>query len=440
MKNTFLFLLFLYFPSIALAQEPIVRSGPMLGYSSMKEVGIWIQLEKEAEVRAQYWPVANKNDKKQTATVKSQRGNHFICHLIAIVKPGTKYNYAIVINDKEIDFDYPLEFQSQTLWQHRSDPPDFKFALGSCAYINEAAVDRPGQPYGGNYEIFTSINNENPDFMLWMGDNAYLREVDWNSKTGIYHRYSHSRDVAEMQALLARSHHYAIWDDHDYGPNNSDKSYWNKKITEKAFRDFWMNPNYNLTGEGGITGTFFWNDCQFFLLDNRYFRTANGRKTGDIEILGKAQIDWLINSLKSSRARFKFIVIGGQFISNATVHENHINLAPEEREEIINLIGEENIKGVIFLSGDRHHSELSKLERKDKYPIYDWTVSPLTATAYEIEDEGNTNVIPGSMFGERCFGTIDVSGDYQNRSLHLKLFNKNGGELWKYIIKAEDLD
>ncbi|QNL21312.1 alkaline phosphatase family protein [Hyphobacterium sp. CCMP332] len=440
MKRPFLFILFLYLSSIAFAQNALVRSGPMLGYSSMKEVGIWIQLEKEADVKVRYWPATNEKEKKETAMVKSQSENSFICHLIAVVNPGVKYNYAIIVNKKEIAFDYPLEFQSQSLWQHRSDPPDVKFALGSCVYINEPEVDRPGKAYGGNYEVFSSINNENPDFMLWMGDNAYLREVDWNSKTGIYHRYSHSRDVSEMQALLARSHHFAIWDDHDYGPNNSDKSFWNKKITEKAFKDFWMNPNYNLTGNGGITGTFFWNDCQFFMLDNRYFRTANGRKTGDKEILGNAQIDWLINALKSSPARFKFIVIGGQFISNAAVHENHINLAPEERQEIINLISEENIKGVIFLSGDRHHSELSKLDRKDQYPIYDWTVSPLTATAYEIEDEGNTLLIPGSSFGERCFGTIEVTGAYKERLLKLKLFNKDGEELWNFEIKAEDLN
>ena len=34
------------------------------------------------------------------------------------------------------------------------DPPDLKIALGSCAFINEEKYDRPGDPYGGNYEIF----------------------------------------------------------------------------------------------------------------------------------------------------------------------------------------------------------------------------------------------------------------------------------------------
>jgi alkaline phosphatase D len=29
--------------------------------------------------------------------------------------------------------------------------------------------------------------------------------------------------------------HYAIWDDHDYGPNNADKSYHLKETSRKVF-------------------------------------------------------------------------------------------------------------------------------------------------------------------------------------------------------------
>lgn len=440
MRSIFLCLAVFFFYLIADAQNNIVRSGPMLGYSTTKEVGIWVQLDKSASVKIQYWSKSNPNERLETNPFITQKHNSFIAKIIAEVQPGNKYNYALIIDDNKIHFDYPLEFQSQSLWQHRSDPPNFKMAIGSCAYVNEPEVDPPGKAYGGNYEIFNSINKKDADLMLWLGDNSYLRKVDWNSRTGIYHRYSHSRDIIEMQALLAKTHHYAIWDDHDYGPNDSDKSFWNKKVTEEAFKDFWINPNYNMTGNGGITGTFFWNDCQFFLMDNRYFRNANNRTTGEKKILGDDQIDWLINALKASKSRFKIISIGGQFISNAAIFENHINLAPEERKTIIDLITAEDIKGVIFLSGDRHHSELSKLERENSYPLFDWTVSPLTASAYQVEDEGNSLLVPGSIFGERCFGTIDVSGSYKNRKLELRLFDKEGEELWKYEIKAEELN
>ena len=61
------------------------------------------------------------------------------------------------------------------------DPPAFSFVTGSCAFINEAKYDRPGKPYGGGYEIFESMAADDPDMMLWLGDNIYLREVDFQS-------------------------------------------------------------------------------------------------------------------------------------------------------------------------------------------------------------------------------------------------------------------
>ena len=60
--------------------------------------------------------------------------------------------------------------------------------------------------------------------MLWLGDNIYTREVDFYSLSGYQKRYTHTRNIKEMQPLLSNTHHYAIWDDHDYGPNNTDRS------------------------------------------------------------------------------------------------------------------------------------------------------------------------------------------------------------------------
>ena len=224
----------------------------------MKEVGIWLQLNKKGNVKIDYWLEDQKKSSARSEMAETSGDNYFVARIILdSLDPGKKYYYSVSIDGNEVNFNYELKFQTQSLWQYRTDPPEFSFSLGSCLYDNEPEVDRPGKAYGGEYKILESIYQKNTDFMLWLGDNTYLREVDWNTRSGIYHRYSHSRAVKEMQALLANTHHYAIWDDHDYGPNNSDKSYWNKTITEEAFNDFWINPNTNLTGEGGITSTFF---------------------------------------------------------------------------------------------------------------------------------------------------------------------------------------
>ena len=94
--------------------------------------------------------------------------------------------------------------------------------------------------------------------MLWLGDNIYLREPDWNSWTGIIHRYTHDRATPQLQPFMASVHNYAIWDDHDFGPNDSDKSFWNKNLTLKAFKLFWANPSYGTGDIKGTTTSFQW--------------------------------------------------------------------------------------------------------------------------------------------------------------------------------------
>ncbi|MEK9612739.1 MAG: alkaline phosphatase D family protein [Flavobacteriaceae bacterium] len=412
----------------------------MVGYSTMREVLLWIQTNQEAEVYFEYYEKNNPKIRFRTQRQKTIRKNGFVGKLIADqVMPGKEYNYDLFINGNEIKRDYPMEFQSQTLWKWRTDPPTIHFAIGSCNYVNEREFDRPGKSYGSNFEIFNSIYDKNPDFMLWLGDNTYLRESDWNSRTGIVHRYSHTRSLPELQPLLGSTHHYAIWDDHDFGPNDSDGSFWLKETTTEIFKLFWGNPNYDVTGNGGITGFFQWGDLDFFLLDNRYHRTSNRNFTGTRQILGKDQIDWLINALSFSNAPFKFVVVGGQVLSTESLYENHASFS-EERGYLINRIREAKIEGVIFLDGDRHHTVLSKMqESKYVYPLYDLTCSSLTATAYKNDEAFNAYKLEETLVGENNFGILSVVGSEKDRELIVKIFNKDGEQLWRKSIKSNDL-
>ena len=98
------------------------------------------------------------------------------------------YDYEIYLNNKKQVFPYPLTFKTKDTWEFRSPAPDFSFIFGSCAYINDPAYDRPGEPYGRDPRIFDTMAKTNADFMLWIGDNTYPREADWTSKSGFYYR------------------------------------------------------------------------------------------------------------------------------------------------------------------------------------------------------------------------------------------------------------
>jgi len=422
------------------ASGPLLKSGPMVGASEMREVRLWAQTTRAASVHVVYWDSAAPSKRYRTASVATAARTAYTAHLTAdSVEPGRTYRYELRINGVAVPRPYPLRFRTPTLWQYRTDPPPVRIALGSCFYVNDPPYDRPGPPYGSNHGLMRSIAAQNPDIMLWLGDNTYLREADWYSRTGIMHRYTHTRALPELQPLLAAASNYATWDDHDFGPNDSDRSFRDRFITREAFDLFWANGRTGADGGGGVTSMFEWADVQVFLMDDRWYRNAQNRLTGAKSYLGDEQIEWLINSLRSSRAAFKLIAVGGQVINSSITFENYATYG-DERTRLLDRITAEKIPGVMFLSGDKHWTELSRMPREGTYPLYDLTVSPLTAgTSNGWQQDKNDFRVDGSILQEHNFGLLDISGPRTDRVMTIRIMDKDGVERWTRRIAASEL-
>jgi alkaline phosphatase D len=245
-------------------------------------------------------------------------------------------------------------------------------------------------------------------------------------------RYTHTRSIPEIQELLASCNHFAVWDDHEFGPNDADGSWIHKDWSLEAFKTFWANPSYGYPDLPGIMSAFTYMDADFILMDNRYNRTPD-YEVGEKHIFGSKQVEYLIGVLKSSKAPFKFVVTGGQFLNTAQVFENHANFE-KERSYILKRIEEENIRGVIFLTGDRHHSEVMKHKLANGNMVHEFTVSPLTARANSKVDEMNKNRIKGSLIQQRNFAVMYFSGAFRERVLTVEYYNSEGETVYKYSI------
>lgn len=422
-----------------------LQSGPMLGYSEMREVLIWVQTKEAARVEISYWPKGEKNQKQKTDPVQTTKRNFFAARLVAdAVEHSKTYEYSVLINGEAVALPYKTEFQTQKLFQWQEPrgihPPEFTFAMGSCFFVNETDVDRAGKPYGRNYQIFDHIHQRKPDFMLWLGDNTYLREVDWFSRTGMGRRYTHTRSLPELQPLLASTHHYATWDDHDYGPNDADRSFIHKNTALEMFNLFWGNQTAGLAEGDGVYSQFQWGDVDFFLTDNRWFRAPNNRSgKADAPYLGEKQLNWLIDALSASSAPFKVVAFGTQAINPTQMYELYANYAAERRQ-LLAAIAENKVEGVVFVSGDIHHSEVNVLEREGAYPIFDLTSSSLTAGIYSrTADENIPTLVRESVVNENNFALITVSGKRNDRSLWLRYINAKGEEKYELRIHENDL-
>jgi alkaline phosphatase D len=430
-------------------KEPSILAGPMNGYSEHTEVLVWVQTKCAKTISIEYQLKGTKGP----ALVQTETNlGKDLCRplvtkfILSGLEMGKTYAYDIFLDGKRIALPYSTEISTKVLWEWRTPPPNFTFMLGSCLYINDSAYDRPGRPYGQQTSILKSMTETPSDFMLWLGDNVYLREADYSSRSGIEYRYRHTRSLPELQPLLAKRNNYAIWDDHDFGDNDANKNFEFKDLTYALFKEYWGNKTYGEEGRG-IYSNFRFSDAEFFLCDDRFFRDESDMdelffpKTQ----LGSVQLSWLKNKLKHSKASFKFVAIGGQFINENTDKESY-NFYKKEREEIIKFISEQKISGVIFLSGDRHHTELLKNEKVTEslgYPLYDLTSSSITAgasNAATTPEKDNPQRIPGTLVAENNYCTIAISGPKRGeRTLLITCFDVKGLVKWGYSIKEAEL-
>lgn len=420
-----------------------LRAGPLLGASEMTSTEVWLQTRRPVRAQLRFWRQGKPETARLSRAVETTPDADLIARFgLENLEFGSKYDYEVYLDGLRVALPYPATFQTVPNWRYRTDPPAFRIALGSCVYVNDPPFDRPGTPYGGDFEIFTAIAAQKPDLMLWLGDNLYYREGDWFSETAMRRRNAHDRELRVMQPLFASTHNYAIWDDHDFGPNDSDRTFRGREWALRIFKDYWANASWGTEETPGVFGRFEWGDIEFFLVDDRYHRTPNEMSDAapDKVMLGDAQMRWLTESLRSSTATFKIIASGSQMMNPLVFYEAWGHF-PAEQKRFIDFVRENRIPGVLFLSGDRHHTELIRRVEPGLYPLYDFTSSPLTSGAGRNDKEADNPMrVPQTwVTGVRNFGIIDVSGKAKERVLTLRTLDKTGKELWRRQINAAEL-
>lgn len=447
-----LFTLFAFVSASALAAGTLV-SGPMLGYQAHREALIWVETKNAQTVTLEY-QLKGQPGTVQRITQSDLRatpaGVQPLKFVLPLLDPASVYEYALSIDGVKSAFPYPLTFRTRTQWEYRTPPPDFKFIFGSCAYLNDPPYDRPGTPYGKGTAIFGAMAKSGADFMIWGGDNWYLREADFSSASGIWYRYSHDRATPDLQLLYAAMPHYATWDDHDYGSNDANKSFELKDVTLAAFKAYWGNQTWGESDNPGVYGKFFWSDAAFFLMDNRWYRdddhleasAANGMKTQ----YGARQRDWLKQSLLAAQTlghfKWKFIVTGGQVITDFGGRSETFAYYPEERADLVNFITQHKITGVIILSGDVHFTELARKKITDSQWLYELTSSPFSSGAASLDAKGRAadpHRVEGTLVVDQNYCTLGLSGPKDARVLTIACHDRTGATLWERTIPETEL-
>jgi alkaline phosphatase D len=447
MKNCIIVLLiFISAHCIAQNKKGLV-SGPWAGNVELRNATVWVEVSPEVKNVSVKYHAENATAEK-TVDYKGELGKEFNPLKIELngLDMNTVYLYDVLIDGQKAAPGFPTKFTTKDLWQWRKPAPDFSFLTGSCAYFNEPLYDRPGKPYGGDSSIFETMANTPAAFHLWLGDNWYTREVDYYTAWGLNYRASRDRSLPVLQKFMASMPQYSIWDDHDYGPNDMGKNYILKDVTRKVFMNYSCNPSYGYNGEG-IYSVIGYSDVDIFLTDDRYWRSEaelkdslDGKPNTDKTYFGKQQLDWLKNSLLFSKATFKVIATGSQILNPYSDYDC-MRMYTAEYKELMDFLAAYKIKGVLFFSGDRHHSEVIKKERAGLYPLYDVTNSPYTSGVGKVRGEelNNPARMPGTLVEAQNFSKVTVSGKKNERNLKVEFLGLKGEKLGEWMVNENDL-
>jgi alkaline phosphatase D len=278
------------------------------------------------------------------------------------------------------------------------------------------------------------------DLFILLGDNIY---ADTTNMAVMSRKYHSLKESAFFTGLRRKAPLLATWDDHDFGANDAGATYPMKAQSQQMFLDFLDEPanSSRRTRPGvydakvfGPTGQ----QVQVILLDTRYFRSMlitgenkvvpSGGKyipnhDPSAKMLGEEQWQWLRGQLLVP-AELRIIASSIQFVSEFSGAEAWANF-PREKERMLRLLAETKANGVLFISGDRHWAELSRIERPGQYPVYDLTSSALTQKHARGTPTPNIYRV-GPTYHDANLGLITIDWKRARPGVELKLIDANG--------------
>lgn len=327
-----------------------------------------------------------------------------------------------------------------------SDKRLSRILFGSCAH-----QDKP-QP------IWSPIRDLNPELFIMLGDNIYGDTRNMKLLADKYRRFGAQKGFQKLREVTPV---IATWDDHDYGENDVGLEYPKKEESKELFFQFWGEgaDSPRRRADDGIYTSYEYGPAhervQVILLDLRWNRTglkhvskAEAKRRDQMALgpylpvtepgatmLGEKQWAWLEGELRKP-AKVRIIGSSLQFISTFPGWEAW-SLFPNERQRMVNLIGQTRANGVLFISGDTHWAEISRQVEHVPYPLYDFTSSGLTQTWHNMSP--NAYRLPGCMYTKVNFGVIEIDWDVPDPMIVLQARDEEGKPVFEKSLLLSQL-
>jgi alkaline phosphatase D len=332
---------------------PSLTHGPLVGAVKENSARVFARTNQAAQVAIQYGVQPGLNDAVTTPAQQTSPAHDFTT-LVSLqsLSPATTYYLNVLVGGKpQLTAPYP---------KFKTFPaPDTAAPLKWVMLTDFSYKPSPA---------FARAAAENPDFVVIGGDFDHSNPDTLDAKRDMFKQLYDPQGVRGdlVKFILRQFAVMHMWDDHDLGVNNADRTYTGKALALQVLQEYF--PVYPLTQYGDCCQSplgdwqkfSYGTTADFFLLDARSQRDPDtipdgpGKSMLDGEHLGDAgQLTWLKDGLRQSHATWKFIVTPVPFNRNLPKPDAWAGFR-YERGQLVNFIRDNHIGGVIFISGDIH--------------------------------------------------------------------------------------
>lgn len=251
---------------------------------------------------------------------------------------------------------------------------EVRFAIASC--MDDSYSDE-------QKGMWSDLLSQKPDLLLMIGDNVYADKPRSPADRAIlWRRYRETRETLEVFRSPVLVPVLAVWDDHDFGKNDGDRSFFAKPDAKEVFDAFFPQD----TAEGfergpGVASSFTGFNQQFVLMDDRFFRSSP-KESVVLTQWGSEQENWLFSKLHSGDKPV-WLVNGSQYFGGYHKFESYEGNFPQSFEAVLKRLAGVP-RPIVFVSGDRHLAELMRIEPEILgYETYELTSSAIHAKTYK---------------------------------------------------------
>lgn len=264
------------------------------------------------------------------------------------------------------------------------------------------------------HQIWPQFLSHKPDLVLLIGDNVYADKYTVNFGNAnpeiIWNRYVETRQALPLFFAKDLIPVMATWDDHDYGKNSGDRTYEHREGARQVFFDFFPQEYKvkNFSRGSGVSNSLVAFNVQLVLLDSRFDRSPNRLKVADETHFGRENEQWLYKQMRSHSVP-TFLIEGDQFFGGYHNYESYEGNHPNSFKTFLSKLKTFS-QPVLFVSGDRHHTEIIKPPLSALgYQTYELTSSAIHSTRYanSFIKSPSPNKLVG-VAGEYNYMTVDL--------------------------------